>query len=312
MGGAMELTWLEDFLALSATMNFSKAAMLRNVTQPTFSRRIQNLESWIGAPLVDRSTFPAALTEAGKAFRATAEDIVQSIYRERDQCKGVARPRRTFLSLSMLHTVALSFYPQWLLDLERALGPLRTRVVCANIHDCIQGLIAENCDILLCYSYPTAPILLDGARYPSLHLAEERLVPVSSAQPDGRPLHDLENAGGKPVLYLGYANYASFAGMVNCILSSRPEPPSLDLCYENAHAAALKAMALAGHGVAWLPYSLVKPELDRGQLAVAGSSDWTLEIDIVAYRAIRGSSREIERVWTHLAATQPSSSLRTA
>lgn len=304
----MELTWLEDFLALNATMNFSKAAISRNVTQSTFSRRIQNLESWIGTDLVDRSTFPAALTEAGKAFRATAEEIVQSIYRERDQCKGVARPRRTFLSLSMLHTVALSFYPQWLAELEKALGPLRTRVFCANIHDCIQALISENCDILLCYSYPTAPILLDGARYPSLHLANERLVPVSSAQPDGRPLHDLERAGGRPVPYLGYESYASFAGMVNSIFSSNADVPPLDLCYESAHAAALKAMAVGGHGVAWLPYSLVKPELERGQLAVAGSANWTLGINIVAYRAIRGSSREIERVWTHLTATQSRSS----
>jgi DNA-binding transcriptional LysR family regulator len=305
----MELTWLEDFLALNATMNFSKAALVRNVTQSTFSRRIQNLESWIGAPLVDRSTFPAALTEAGKAFRATAEDIVQSIYRERDQCKGVARPRRTFLSLSMLQTVAISFYPKFLLDLEDALGPLRTRVMCASLHDCIQGLIAENCDILLCYSYPAAPILLDGACYPSLCLSKERLIPVSMAQPDGRPMHNLDDTGGKPVPYLGYENYASFAGMVNFIFSTRSEPPSLDLCYESAHAPALKAMALAGHGVVWLPNSLVQPELDSGQLAMAGCDDWSLEIDIVAYRAIRGSSKEIERVWSHLAATQPRSSI---
>jgi hypothetical protein len=120
----MELAWLEDFLALSSTLNFSRAAEIRNVTQPTFSRRIQNLELWIGAPLVDRSIFPAALTEEGKGFRKAAEEIVQTLYRERDQCKGVARPRRTFLSFAMLQTVAISFYPTWLRGLEQEIGPL--------------------------------------------------------------------------------------------------------------------------------------------------------------------------------------------
>ena len=40
----MEIAWLEDFLALSATLNFSRAAEMRNLTQPTFNRRIKNLE----------------------------------------------------------------------------------------------------------------------------------------------------------------------------------------------------------------------------------------------------------------------------
>ncbi len=40
----LELTWLEDCLALK-TLNFStKASASRYVTQPAFSRRIQSLE----------------------------------------------------------------------------------------------------------------------------------------------------------------------------------------------------------------------------------------------------------------------------
>ena len=40
----MELIWFEDYLALAQTLNFSKAAELRHVTQPAFSRRIRALE----------------------------------------------------------------------------------------------------------------------------------------------------------------------------------------------------------------------------------------------------------------------------
>ncbi|PLZ01518.1 LysR family transcriptional regulator [Burkholderia sp. WAC0059] len=301
----MELAWLEDFLALSSTLNFSRAAEMRNVTQPTFSRRIQNLELWVGAPLVDRSTFPAALTEQGKSFRKAAEEVVQTLYRERDQCKGIARPRRTFLSFAMLQTVAISFYPEWLRGLEAQIGSLRTRVSCANLHDCVQTLVTGSCDIMICYAWPSSPLLLDGGQYPSLCLADEYLLPVSAPQRNGQPLHDLDRGDGRPVSYLAYAGYASLATMVDSIVSSQPDAPTLDLCYESALAAALKSMAMAGHGVAWLPYHVVKAELEGGLLVPAGAGRWIRKIDIRAYRASDSDSREIERVWDFLAEAGP-------
>jgi DNA-binding transcriptional LysR family regulator len=301
----MELAWLEDFLALSATGNFSKAAAIRNVTQPTFSRRIQNLELWMGVALVDRGTFPAGLTEEGKSFRRAAEEITQSLYRERDLCKGIARPRRALLSVAMLQTLAVSFYPDWLRDLEKHLGPLRTRSTCANLHDCVQTLVAESCDLMLCYTYPSGPLLLDGAQYPSIHVADEVLVPVSAANPDGRPLHDLEEDNGRPIAYLGYAAHAYLAGMVERVISAQMTPPILDLCYESAFAAALKAMAVAGEGMTWLPHSVVVNELATGQLVLAGSARWTLDVQIRAYRSTQTASAEVERVWRHLEKSVP-------
>ena len=44
----MELKWLEDALSLSATLSFSRAACERNITQSALSRRIRQLESWLG------------------------------------------------------------------------------------------------------------------------------------------------------------------------------------------------------------------------------------------------------------------------
>ena len=39
----MDHKWLEDFLALARERSFSRAAELRHVTQPQFSRRIRAL-----------------------------------------------------------------------------------------------------------------------------------------------------------------------------------------------------------------------------------------------------------------------------
>ena len=62
----MNLLWLEDFLALTTTGNFSRAAAERNVTQPAFGRRIKALEEWLGVELFDRSSQPVRMTSTGE------------------------------------------------------------------------------------------------------------------------------------------------------------------------------------------------------------------------------------------------------
>ena len=64
----MELQWIDDFLALCATRNFTRAAEARCTTQSAYSRRVQRLEEWLGAALFDRDSRPVALTPAGEAF----------------------------------------------------------------------------------------------------------------------------------------------------------------------------------------------------------------------------------------------------
>ena len=77
---SMNLSWVEDFMALAATGNFSRAAEERHMTQPAFSRRIRALEEWLGAELFDRSSQPARLTEVGEWFRTDYGGMRQLLY----------------------------------------------------------------------------------------------------------------------------------------------------------------------------------------------------------------------------------------
>jgi DNA-binding transcriptional LysR family regulator len=61
----------------------------------------------------------------------------------------------------------------------------------------------------------------------------------------------------------------------------------LDRVYETDMAEGLKAMALAGHGVAFLPYSAVRADLEAGRLVSAvpqGSNAFQVDMDVRAYR----------------------------
>ncbi len=46
----MELKWLEDFVSLAEHKSYSRAAGDRNITQSALSKRIKQLEDWIGLP----------------------------------------------------------------------------------------------------------------------------------------------------------------------------------------------------------------------------------------------------------------------
>ena len=90
----MELEWLQDFICLANTGSFSHASEHRNISQSAFSRRIQALENWIGAELVDRHTHPVVLTEAGQKDPSRVLQVNE--LRSEDAGRGVDLPGMSF------------------------------------------------------------------------------------------------------------------------------------------------------------------------------------------------------------------------
>ncbi len=66
---------IEYVLAVAEERSFSRAARKLFVTQPTLSKFIINLEANLGVTLFDRSTSPITVTEAGKIFIETANQM---------------------------------------------------------------------------------------------------------------------------------------------------------------------------------------------------------------------------------------------
>src|SRR5829696_6867421 len=72
----MEMTQLRYFLAVAETGNFTRAAERSNVTRPSLSQQILNLEREVGHKLFHRLGRKAVLTEAGTAFLERARRIL--------------------------------------------------------------------------------------------------------------------------------------------------------------------------------------------------------------------------------------------
>ena len=123
----MNFLWLEDFLALAATGNFSRAAEERHMTQPAFSRRIRALEEWLGVVLVDRTAHPAVLTEAGEWFRSVAQETLSRVAQFPDQARAIADATSATLRIASTHALSFTFLPSWLRGLESRMpmGPVQ-------------------------------------------------------------------------------------------------------------------------------------------------------------------------------------------
>ncbi|MCT7654669.1 LysR substrate-binding domain-containing protein [Oceanimonas sp. NS1] len=69
---------------------------------------------------------------------------------------------------------------------------------------------------------------------------------------------------------------------------------------ENALAEGLKAMALQGYGVAWLPSGLIQNELAQGQLTVLNDGFNTVDLKILLYRFRHTVKPEVDMFWQYL------------
>ena len=300
----MDTKWLEDFVSLAETRSFSRSAQLRHVTQPAFSRRIQALEAWAGIDLVDRSSYPTRLTPAGETFHAQALEILGSLQSARNLMRSYQAAGQDMIEFAAPHTLAFTFFPHWLMDLRQRFGDVKSRLTGLNVHDAVLRLTEGGCDLLIAYHHPSQPLQLSTGRYEMLSLGRETLSAYAKPDADGQPLFRLPGAGG-PVPWLSYASGAYMARLVELILKQSPLPARLEPIYVTDMAEGLKAMALEGHGLAFLPASSVRKEIQAGRLVAAappGSFELTMDVRIYRERPefARHPKPAVQALWDFL------------
>ncbi len=123
------LRQLQHFIALTEHLHFGKAAAAVHVTQSTLSASLKELETILGAPLVDRTKRSVVLTPLGieiagraRALLAEAEDLAQTARATRAPLSGAIR-------LGIIPTVGPFVLPQALPQLRRKFPVLQLFLV---------------------------------------------------------------------------------------------------------------------------------------------------------------------------------------
>lgn len=293
----LDLDWLEDFMALADSGNFSRAATMRAIAQPAFSRHIRALETWVGVDLVDRSSHPTELTAAGQKFHGLAADIIAALEAARIKARAAQAESAASLRFAVTHVLSMTFFPQWLTTLEggEALGPVH--LMSDSLQACEDLFVQRRVQFLLCHAHPAVPNKADDLGPPARVLARDVLVPVTATSAGGPAAGSLDVAAFATLPLLGYSEASALGRILRSQLLTRREVSEVFTAH---HAMLLKALVLQGRGIAWLPLSLVRAELDDGGLQSAGGDAWIVPIEIRLYRQPTDLAPTAERLWRRL------------
>jgi DNA-binding transcriptional LysR family regulator len=294
----MNLIWLEDFLALAATGNFSRAAEDRHSSQPAFSRRIRALEEWIGAELFDRSSQPAKLTEVGVWFASVAQELIARVARIPGDAGKVAEARSVTLHVASTHALSFTFLPRWLRGLESRIpvGPIQ--LISDVLQRCEALMLQSKVQFVLSHSHMHARGALDREPFKSLLVGEDVLMAVSAAEDGGRAIHQLARDALAPVPVLAYTGESGLGRIMQAVVGAKLAQSPVRTVFTAHLASVLRTMALDGRGIAWLPRSLIDEDLARGRLVAAASAEWDVPLEIRLYRDAQVLGQAAEAFWT--------------
>jgi LysR family transcriptional regulator, hypochlorite-specific transcription factor HypT len=287
----LDLEWLEDFEAVAHWRNFSKAATARHVAQPVLSRHIKALEEWVGVPLLDRTSHPVSLTPAGSAFLPYATQTLEQLVLGRDSARASAEKATKKLLLAATHVLSITFFPQWLQELESRLHIDSVQMISDSYQACQTLMLERKVQCLLCHGHALQQSQLQAPDFVYAVMGMDVLLPVA------KPLSNGASPAFDTLPLLAYGKESSFGKIMQGVLPEVFQENRLVTHFTSHHAVLLKTMALDGRGVAWLPKSLVLDELANKRLVLVGDAAWQIPIEIRLYRHADVLSETAEAVW---------------
>ena len=147
----MELSLLREFIVLSQTLNYTKAAEILHLTQPTLSKHIVAMEKELGCSLLERDRRRVELTESGNVFAAAAlqmvdtyDDAKQRIYDIQTLTPLKVNGIMSDSAIASITSIAATF-----LDAE---GEAPASYNSLNDTNYLEQLVEGDADILLAYA----------------------------------------------------------------------------------------------------------------------------------------------------------------
>jgi LysR family transcriptional activator of glutamate synthase operon len=111
LGRILDVDRLRAFVAVARARRFTRAARALGVSQPSLSRRVQQLEEDLGAKLVVRTPGGVVLTSSGERFLPHAERALASVDAGRNAIEELSEQPRGAITLGSQPTLSAYILP---------------------------------------------------------------------------------------------------------------------------------------------------------------------------------------------------------
>lgn len=292
----MRLEWLEDILAIAETGSFSGAAERRRLTQSAFSRRVQQIESYIGVELFDRAHKPIRMRPT---TLAQSEQIVQLTLSLRQLVVDLRRGERLSSNkvvVACQHSLTTVRLPQLLRQMPDPANNIHVRLRSANLDECTGLLLSRQADIAIVYRLPNEVGDFNDDFIEVIAIGSDRLIPVFNRAPPPPA-----EGGLRELPVIAYPSEVFFGTVMERRILPNLDPAIVYIPrVETALTLAAVEMAAEGVGVSWVPASLVQAHLASGRLVDLSPSLPSCDLDISAMRLEGTASDAASGFWKRL------------
>ena len=143
------LKQLQYFLALTETGHFGRAAERCFVSQSAFSNAIRELETNLGAELVDRTNRTVTITATGQEVAVQARLVLRDVESLIETARGPVEPLTGELRLGVIPTIAPFILPPALPRLRKHYPDLELLLIEDQTDRILQRLMDGELDVLL-------------------------------------------------------------------------------------------------------------------------------------------------------------------
>lgn len=254
---SLTLKQLRYFEALARTGQFGRAADDCSITQPALSMQIKELESLVGAPLVERGTRRVRLTGLGHQFAARARDILRSVDELGDLARADGESLSGPLRIGIIPTVAPYLLPRLIGALHRqfpGLDPQPRETVTQRL---IRDLTDARIDIAIVALPVSEPSLQETP------LFEEEFVLVRPASDADKPPPSPEHLQEERLLLLEEGHCFRDQALSFCKMAQAPRG-----LMEGSSLSTLVQMVSAGIGVTLIPEMAIDIETRNASVSI--------------------------------------------
>src|SRR5262249_15748408 len=136
----MEMHQVRYFLAVVGELNFTKAADKCNVSQPSLTRAIKQLEGELGGDLFRRERPQAQLTQVGERMLPLLKQCYESALGARSLASAIKSGEVGSLRLALSQTVELEILTSFLFELTRLFAGLDVKLLRGSVPDLVEYL----------------------------------------------------------------------------------------------------------------------------------------------------------------------------
>ncbi len=197
----MEMHQVRYFLAVTRTLNFTRAADECNVTQPSLTRAIKQLEGELGGDLFRRERPAAQLTELGQRMLPLLKQCYEAALGARTLASSFRSGDVGALRLALSHTLDIAILIPFLEELKRSFKGLEFKLMRGTTQEIAEHLKKGDAELAIAAAIDEEWDRLDS--WP-LFTEEFHLVVSDSNALAQQPSVDFEDLQQEKVLLRGY------------------------------------------------------------------------------------------------------------